>query len=101
MLYAIHELPTYKEICDGLKMSLQAVTEADTREDAIAKAEEYYRFQAQDNGEYGDGEKEVILYTIPAIGFAHRETIKLTWFCDEDESRMREELSSPYLTGRI
>lgn len=87
MHYTINELPTYKEICKGLKYGLNSVLESDSKDDIIAEAEDFFCNKSLDNGEYGDGELEVFLITHNDDGEIIAENIiTITWFgeCNSD-----------------
>jgi hypothetical protein len=81
MYYAIHELPTYKQTCQGERYAPHSSFEGNDKHNLIEQAENYYCEKSMDNGEYGDGEQEVYLVTMDDDGnVIDEEVINLTWF---------------------
>lgn len=85
ILYSIHEPPTYANKQRGITLGACLCEDYD-REKAIESAQEYYCNRAEEDGEYGEGERDAILVAYNKDTDAESvEEITLTWHAEKDD----------------
>lgn len=84
ILYSIHELPSYANKQLGITTGA-CVNEGYDREAAIESAQQYYCERAEEDGEYGEGERDAILVIYNEdTDTETTEEITLSWHAERD-----------------